>query len=173
MGNGSNIAHEFNKQACYLLTQSCKKLEHCLGQIDFDQCWWRPTKGMNSIGNLLLHMNGNLRQWAIVGLQQGADSRERELEFSSDRTRTPEELWRLTETTVEQASESICQYDSNRLTQRIQIQGFDVTALQAILHTTVHFQGHTHQVILLTRQQLADRYQFEWSPGNPCRDLPM
>ena len=173
MSMESSIATEFNRQACYLLTQSCKKLQHCLRQIDFEQCWWRPANGMNSIGNLILHMNGNLRQWAVAGLLGGGDSRQRELEFLSERSSTISELWELTEVTVDEAARSIGQFDSQRLTEIVQIQGFDVTVLQAILHTTAHFQGHTHQVILLTRLQLGARYHFEWNPGNSSQDLPM
>ena len=167
------LAHEFNRQACFLLTQSMRKLEHCLGQIDLEQCWWRPADGLNSIGNLLLHINGNLRQWAIVGLTDAVDQRDRRSEFETQRRETVEELLQLTRTTVKEAQDVIQTIDSESLTQTIEIQGFRISTLQAILHTTTHFQGHTHQIILLTRMQLRDQYRFEWNPGAERCDLPM
>ena len=167
------LAYEFNRQACFLLTQSVRKLEHCLGQIDFEQCWSRPAEGLNSIGNLLLHINGNLRQWAIAGLTDAVDERDRRSEFEAGRSETVAELLQLTRATVKEAQDVINAIESGSLIQTIEIQGFRVTTMQAILHTTAHFQGHTHQIILLTRMQLGNLYQFEWTADMKRGDLPM
>ena len=171
--NGSEISHEFNKQARLLLKQSVKKIEHCLRQIDHNQCWWRPGDGLNSIGNLVLHINGNLRQWAVAGLTQQADLRDRASEFAVDNGASIDDLRQLTRDTVARADLVIQKIEPGRLTQQITIQGFEVTVMQAILHTAVHFQGHTHQIIMLTRMQLGDSYQFEWSPDAERGELPM
>ena len=171
--NESEISQEFNRQACFLLRQSLKKIEHCLRQIDFDQCWWRPRPGLSSIGNLLLHVNGNLRQWAISGLTGTSDKRNRDAEFESDRERSIDDLLELTRNTINEACFVIEKVQPQDLIAPINIQGFEVTWLQAIVHTTAHYQGHTHQIIMLTRMQLGDDYQFEWTPDLPRGELPM
>lgn len=171
--NDSDISQEFSKQACLLLSQSLEKIEHCLGQIDQSQCWWRPAKGLNSIGNLLLHINGNLRQWAICGITGAADERNRPAEFSREGDIDIEALRQLTCQTVEEAMSIIRGVKADKLLESTTIQAFEVTIMQAILHTAAHFQGHTHQIIMLTRIQLGDKYQFQWTPQQPRGELPM
>ena len=120
-----------------------------------------------------MHINGNLRQWAICGLSGTRDSRNREEEFSCDRKISISDLLDLTRETVDRACGAISGVNSATLTESITIQGFDVSRMQAILHTAAHFQGHTHQIILMTRIQLGERYRFEWTPDHPRGDLPM
>ena len=76
-----NFTSEFSHEMSHLIDASLLKIDHCLGQLNDEQIWWRPGEGQNSIGNLLLHMCGNLRQWAIVPLTDGEDQRDRAAEF--------------------------------------------------------------------------------------------
>jgi hypothetical protein len=65
-----------------------ERIKHCLAQLDDSQVWWRAHDSLNSIGNLVLHLCGNIRQWLVVGIQGGADSRDRPQEFA-ERTHVP------------------------------------------------------------------------------------
>jgi hypothetical protein len=47
----------------YLANEYPAKLRLAMAALPDDQLWWRPNNGSNSVGNLLLHLNGNLRQW--------------------------------------------------------------------------------------------------------------
>jgi hypothetical protein len=49
----------------------------------------------------------------------------------------------------------------------LRVQGFDETPMSAIFHAVTHFEGHTHQIIYITRLRLGDRYQFKWVPSTP------
>ena len=171
--NSEDLGHEFKLQASALLDQALEKIINCLEQIDDRQLWWRPTDEMNSIGNLLLHINGNLRQWAITSLTDCPDQRQRETEFSPTERKSAAELLHLTRNTVADAKTAIAGVTAEKLLDRIDVQGFEVNVMQAILHTTSHFQGHTHQIIQLTRIQLGDRYRFHWEPNKHRRKLPM
>ena len=51
------------KEASDELDEAVQTIKHCLNQLSDEQIWWRPAASMNSIGNLLLHVGGNLRQW--------------------------------------------------------------------------------------------------------------
>ena len=168
-----NLRSEFNRQCCCLLDQSLIKIEHCLQQLDNEQIWWRPEPSLNSIGNLLLHMNGNLQQWAIASFSESPDKRDRASEFSIDRNESKAQLIALTTETINEAKRVIRTVPENRWLAKTSIQGFEVTGVQAILHTTAHFQGHTHQIILMTRLQLGEAYRFQWNPSDGFDNLPM
>ncbi|MEM9410358.1 MAG: DUF1572 family protein [Planctomycetota bacterium] len=172
--NLSNLlSTEFSLQATQLLDQAVVKLEHCLGQLDESQIWWRPKTSLNSIANLLLHMEGNLKQWSINSVTGLPDQRQREQEFLPEPCITKIELWNLVSSTVEKSKQVISSIKAeDYLTERT-IQGFNVSLLQAILHTTTHFQGHTHQIIMLTRIIKGDDYQFQWNDGSDRNTLPM
>ncbi len=85
------------------LTKALGCIRHCLDQLNDDQVWWRPSEAMNSIGNLLLHLTGNVRQWVVSGLGAAADARNRPAEFA-ERERIPKaELLAQVEATVAEA----------------------------------------------------------------------
>jgi aminoglycoside N3'-acetyltransferase len=63
--------------------------------------------------------------------------------------------------------------DESSLGRARQIQGFDVTVMQALFHTVPHFVGHTHQILMLTRLALGTEYQFEWSPEQSRTGVPL
>src|SRR5438132_518519 len=82
-----------------------KRIRHCMGQLTDEQVWWRPAEGMNSVGNLLLHLAGNVRQWIIGGLGSVPDSRDRPAEFAERRHVPKAELWAQLEAAVKEARE--------------------------------------------------------------------
>jgi len=65
----------------YLLNDYLPKIQRCLEQLTDEQIWWRPNSQTNSIGNLVLHLSGNARQWIVCGLGDQPDHRNRSLEF--------------------------------------------------------------------------------------------
>jgi hypothetical protein len=76
------LAAAVGTEAANELTSALGKIKHCLGQLSDEQVWWRPRPSLNSIGNLILHLCGNVRQWIVGGLGGAADSRDRPAEFS-------------------------------------------------------------------------------------------
>ncbi len=75
--SADEVTLEFIQESVHLLEQSVHKIKHCLNQLDSDQIWWRPEPGLNSIGNLILHLCGNLNQWAVCGITGSKDERQR------------------------------------------------------------------------------------------------
>jgi hypothetical protein len=65
--------------------------------------WHRSQPGLNSIGNLILHLCGNLRQWVVAGLGGAPDVRNRPAEFAERGTVPKDELLRNLEAVVEEA----------------------------------------------------------------------
>lgn len=171
--SADELAREFVQESIHLLQQSLHKIQHCLNQLNFDQLWWRPEPELNSIGNLILHLCGNLNQWAVCGITNTKDERQREQEFSPDADLSLDAIRAILDQTVEQAYETIESLSAATLLERRTIQGFSVTVMGAISHTVPHFVGHTHQIIYLTRLQKGTDYQFDWSPDSSQEGVPI
>ena len=140
------------------LTFSAEKLEQldgriqdCLARLTPEQIWARTSENENAVGNLVLHLSGNVRQWIGSGVAGLPDNRQRDTEFDARGGTAPVELAELLKTRVAEAAAIIRGVPASRLTERITPQGYDVTVLEAIAHVVEHFSQHTGQVILLTK----------------------
>ncbi|MBV9927921.1 MAG: DUF1572 family protein [Acidobacteria bacterium] len=131
------------------------KIERCLERLTDEQVWWRASERSNSVGNLLLHLEGNLRQWVVCGVGGAVDARTRDREFAERRQVPREELLRALRAAVSEADEALARLDPAGLLETRRVQGLDVTLLAAVFHAVEHFSMHTGQVILLTKM-LAD-----------------
>ena len=171
--NSKSISHEFCELSVELLDQSMIKVRHCLSLLSESQFWWRPQPSLNSAGNLCLHLAGNLQQWGIVPFSDAADDRDRDSEFNSDVRIAKADVLQRLEDTVNESSQLWLELDSTTLQQPVNIQGFDVTFMHAISHTSSHFVGHAHQIIMLTRMQLGQSYRFQWSADDDRDQVPI
>lgn len=127
-------------------------LERALEGLPQELVWRRPRPEVNSIGNLLLHLNGNVRQWLLAGLGGREDDRAREAEFAAQEGPEGLILFGQLRDTVLEACKVIRQArgDTDWLTP-ITIQGFKTTPLGAVLHVVEHFSYHTGQIVLLAK----------------------
>ncbi len=163
------IAEAFIAKARSLLSADyLPKIERCLERLSEDDIWWRANSSSNSIGNLLLHLAGNARQWIVSGVGGEPDRRERDLEFAEpSRPTGPELLARLAGTLAE-VERTLATVGRAQLLERRRIQGHDVTVLDAIFHVVEHFSMHTGQIILLTKMRTGGDLKFyDFSDGAP------
>jgi hypothetical protein len=160
------LAAEVGMRAAEELADALAKIKHCLAQLDDAAIWSRPA-GLNSIGNLLLHLEGNLTQWITSGLGGAADRRNRPAEFAERGPIPADALLRRLDAAVAQASVALAGLSAAELTRVRRIQGFDVTGLAAIFHSVPHFRGHAQEIIHITRTLLGDRYRSHWQPATP------
>lgn len=156
-----------------LLRQAQAKTHHCVGQLAEQQIWWRPAEGLNSIGNLILHVCGNLRQWVTDGVTQRVNDRNRPAEFAATGGMRGPELLQQLDDAVEQVIAALADVGPDEWLTPRSIQGFQVTVLGAVLHSIPHFVGHCHQIVLLTRLQLQERYQMHWQPDGNRTSVPI
>ena len=150
----------------YLSGHYLPKIERCLEKLTDEQIWWRPNAESNSIGNLILHLCGNARQWIISGVGAGPDTRVRDAEFAQREVITRDELLTLLRSTMSEIETVVRTLDPSTLLDRRQIQGHEVDILEAIFHVTEHFSMHTGQIIMLTKMLIASDlrfYEFEGS----------
>lgn len=154
------------------LVESHERIQHCLNQLNDDQVWWRPREALNSIANIVLHLSGNVRQWIISGVGGAPDVRNRPQEFKERGPISRQELQRRLEDTVREADAVLARVDPGKLTAPRRIQGFDETVLSAVFDCLAHFQGHTQEIVHITRLQLGEAYQFAWTPSTPEQGAP-
>jgi len=157
----SAVGDTFIEEARSLLTKDyLPKIERCVALLNDEQIWWRANPSSNSIGNLLLHLSGNVRQWIAVGLGGAVDTRNRDAEFAQREVIPREELLTRVRETLREADQTLAQFDEVRLLDRFTIQGLEVSALAAIMHVVEHFSMHTGQIILLTKLLTATDLHF-------------
>jgi hypothetical protein len=149
------------------LDAALDRIRHCLNQLTDEQVWWRPRAEMNSIGNMMLHLAGNLRQWIVSGIGGARDIRNRPEEFS-DRSELPKNnIVAMLRAAVREADGLLEKLPTEKLTAPRRIQGFDTNVLAAIFDTVAHFRGHSQEIIHQTRQILGDKFKFDFVPQGP------
>ncbi len=149
------IASNFVDVSCRRLEMMTEALEVCLKKLTDDQVWQRQGAHENAVGNLVLHLCGNARQWIMHGVGGSADVRVRDAEFSADSGMSSAELSALFRATMAEAKSVIATVPAERLIERITPQGRDVSVLEAIYQVVGHVQQHVGQIILLTKQMTA------------------
>jgi hypothetical protein len=161
---GAEAAHE--------LTSALGKIKHCLGQLNDAQVWRRSEPSLNSIGNLILHLCGNVRQWIVAGLGDARDVRDRPAEFAERGPIPRDELLHKLDAVVGEAKTLLGRLSARQLLEARRIQGFDVTGLAAIFDSIPHFRGHTQEIVHMTRLQLGDAYRFSFVPATVEQGAP-
>ena len=162
MPNTDNaIAESFLKRASeYLLGDYLPKIERCLEKLNDEQIWWRANEESNSIGNLILHLCGNARQWIVCGVGSAPDARNRDSEFEQRDVIPRDELVTLLRSTLSDVHATLQSVDPSKLLEYRKIQGNDVDILEAVFHVTEHFSMHAGQIFLLTKLLTASDLRF-------------
>ena len=146
-----SIESTFVTYAADTLAQLCGRIEKCIDKLTPEQIWARHSENENAVGNLMLHLAGNVRQWILGGVGGEEDVRVRDREFDTRGGIDISELKRRLRSTVDAAGAVIRAVPPGHLADHITPQGYDVTKLEAIFHVVDHFAGHTGQVIFATK----------------------
>jgi uncharacterized damage-inducible protein DinB len=165
------IGKAFTDQSRRLLTADyLPKIETCLHRLGEEDVWWRPNDASNSVGNLILHLCGNVTMWIIGGVGGRKFERNRQQEFDERRHIPKAELLTKLRRVIDEADEVIETLDEKTLLSRRQIQSYDVTVLEAVYHVVEHFGMHTGQIILLSKARVAEDLEL-WQQPNKLTSL--
>jgi len=143
---------DFLTTAADKLAENLGRIETCLTELPPRSLWARGSEHENAVGNLVLHLNGNVRQWILSGIGGQPDTRDRPGEFSARTGADAPLLFAQLQGTVGEAVDLIRALPHRRLAEDLSIQGYDTTVLSAIFHVVEHFSGHTYQIILLAKR---------------------
>ena len=140
---------EFLKFSCEKLTELNGRIETCVAKLTPEQIWMRGAENENAVGNLLLHLAGNVRQWIICGVGGAEDRRDRDSEFDA---RSGNDALDRLRSTVAEAVALLSGLPHTSLEEKRTIQKhWDLTVLEAIYHVVEHFSMHTGQIIFATK----------------------
>jgi len=125
---------------------SAGRIKKCLAILSDDEIWKRPNQNTVSIGNLILHLCGNVRQYIMSGMGNAADVRSRDAEFQERGPVSREALVQKLDGTLTEARGVLESLTEDDLLQARTIQGFKLSGLAAVLHVVEHFSYHTGQI---------------------------
>ena len=145
------LDREFLDFSTKKLGQLAGRIETCLGKLTEEQIWARGSEQENAVGNLVLHLCGNVRQWIIGGVGGEPDRRNRDQEFAARASVPSPELEERLSSVIEEATAVLGSVTKERLSQRITVQKYDVSVMEAIYHVVEHFSMHTGQIIFVTK----------------------
>jgi uncharacterized damage-inducible protein DinB len=136
-----------------LLEQYWPRLRKAVETLSDDQIWWRPNEASNSIGNLILHLNGNVWQWLVASFNRLEDQRDRPAEFNATGNLTAGDLLARLGATMEEAAKVLERLTREDLLATMNIQGYTVTGLAAVYQVVEHFGLHYGQIVYVTKMQ--------------------
>ena len=137
----------------YLRGDYLPKILVCLDKLGDEDVWWRMNEASNSIGNLVLHLSGNARQWIVSGVGGAPDQRKRQTEFDQRAVIPRADLAERLRSTMMEVDDTLGAVDPATLLDTRRIQGLDTTVMGAIYHVVEHFSTHTGQIVMLTKQR--------------------
>ena len=144
----ANLLLEYSERK---LRQQAERIGICLGQLSEEQIWLRGGENENAVGNLALHLAGNVRQWILTGLGGQPGHRVREREFSAREGPSAPELTRLLAAAVDEACELLPTISEDELLRVYEIQKYQVSGVEVVIHVVEHFSYHAGQIIFATK----------------------
>ena len=142
---------EFIAFSAEKLAQLGGRIEDCLGRLNYEQVWMRNSGNENAVGNLVLHLCGNVTQWIGTGVAGRPDHRQRDREFAARGDVQPAELAARIHAVVEDAAAAIRALTPQRMAERTEVQKFNLTVMEAVYHVVEHFSMHTGQILFATK----------------------
>ena len=148
------------------------RIERALEVLPADALWWSPHPDATSVGVLLRHLEGNVRQWILGGLGGEAGQRERAAEFAGAPNAAASELRDRLAATVREAAKVIGSLDGERLLAPVRIQGFDTTGLAAVYHVVEHFSWHTGQIAWIAKARAGEGHGLAYYDEDAINSPP-
>jgi hypothetical protein len=145
----ANLFLEFSRRK--LLAEYWPRMRSCVESLSDEQVWWRPNLASNSIGNLLLHLNGNVGQWLVAPFHRLDDHRDRPREFAERRKIPATELLAQLGATMQEASSALGRLTEKDLQTTFHIQGYTTSGLGAVYQVVEHFGLHYGQIVYITK----------------------
>jgi len=142
-----------NESRRYLRDEYAASIDRAVSALTDEQIWWRPNEDSNSIGNLILHLAGNVRQWIVAEVGRQPNERNRQKEFDERRKIPKHELLARLTTVLAEADAVLANLREDELKEERRIQGSDTTVMEAIYHVVEHFSMHTGQIQWIAKSQ--------------------
>src|ERR1700734_875817 len=152
MEKAKQLADIFTKSILrYLLDENFPRIIQCLEMLSEEQIWYRPNVQSNSVGNLVLHLHGNVNQWVLDSMGGKDFHRIRQAEFDAEKTKSKSELIQLMNDTKNELYSCILTVTEDELLRNRPVQIYEETGMAILLHVTELFSYHTGQIAYITK----------------------
>ncbi|WP_405201981.1 DinB family protein [Dokdonia sp. LLG6352-1] len=139
---------DFKDNAIFRLEENVRMISIALSKVVEEELWTKQNQSLNTLGNQLLHICGNMTQYIVSGLGGNPDERNRDEEFSTEDGFTKDELLQRLLLTVQTATTIIDDATPENLLKKRKVQGFDLSGIGIVLHAVEHFSYHTGQIAM-------------------------
>lgn len=146
------------------LREYMDKIRLALEGLSDDEIWWRPSETCNSIGNLLLHLQGNLSLWVLAGLGGESYERHRSAEFASNRSAGGRALVTDLEAVISRCESTLRELPAEALDDVVSIQTYRIRGMDALFHAVEHCSYHTGQIVQTAKQLRGPDRVLEFYP---------
>ncbi|TVZ51666.1 DinB family protein [Dokdonia sp. Hel_I_53] len=137
---------EFKDNAIYRIDENVRMVSIALSKIQEEEIWTKQNRSLNTLGNMLLHICGNLKQYVLSSIGGEADDRDRDLEFEVEDGFSRDELLQKLLFITSSVNKTISEATDEQLLTTYNVQGFQFSGIGAILHAVEHFSYHTGQI---------------------------
>jgi len=155
-----NWTEDFKENTIYRIDESTRMLIIAFAKINETQIWQRPNSSSNSIGNLILHLCGNMTQYVVSSLGEQEDKRNRDLEFDTTDGFSKEELLSTLKETVTNVKSIIQNALEAQLLKKRSVQGFTFSGMGCVIHAVEHYSYHTGQIAFWVKQLVDEPLGF-------------
>ena len=155
----------------YLGVEYRLKIRAAVETMPADALWWRANEQSNSVGNLLMHLAGNIRQWIVGGIGGQPNARDRAGEFAARGGANAEALLADLDRALDEVDAVLAGLSETELATSRTIQGRDVNVFEAVYHVTEHFAMHAGQIILIAKMHTPGAVKFYEDAGGLARPL--
>ena len=160
-GNAKTPEAEFIEASrIFLRDDYLPKLLQCINAMSEDDLWWRPNEVSNSVGNLILHLCGNVRQWIVSSVGGVEFKRNRDAEFAARGPVPKAELIASLTLALSEVDSVLATLGAGRILQRVKVQTYDVSVLQAVYHVVEHFGYHLGQILYVYKMRTGNDPKF-------------
>ncbi|MEZ5963269.1 MAG: DinB family protein [Planctomycetota bacterium] len=151
--------------AKHVQDDAMKRIAACLARLDEAQVWSRPNPACNAIGNLLLHLEGNVRQWILLTLGGRAGARDRPAEFAARGEPDAPDKDALVAALASTVRDAVAVVESASAAHLLAIHPFQNgkfpgSGVAGVLHVMEHFSGHAYQIYDRTKQLTGQDLRF-------------
>ena len=160
MDKSGTFQEEFVKNCCFRIDENLRMIELAVSKISEPQVWQKPNESLNSVGNLILHLCGNMTQYGIATLRGTEDNRKREQEFQTSGRYDKSQLLRLLDQTVAEVKATIQATSTQRFLETKKVQSFELSGIGNCIHLVEHFSYHTGQIAFWVKYLIDDQLGF-------------
>ncbi len=151
---------DFKDNAIFRLEENVRMISIALSKVVEEELWTKQNQSLNTLGNQLLHICGNMTQYIVSGLGGNPDDRNREEEFSTEDGFTKDELLQRLLLTVQTSTTIIDDATPENLLKKRNVQGFELSGTGIVLHAVEHFSYHTGQIAMQVKLVIDQPLKF-------------